>query len=92
MVVTGTQLAFGAEESDFRLALDRLQKALSALNSSFDHPVMLHVYSTSPALRERVGSLLRDQKLVSPNTMLAVEGLPSLDARFGVDVIALAAR
>lgn len=92
LVITGTQLAFGAEENDLKLAFDRLEKALSASNTSLDHATMLHLYATSPAMAERIWTVLRARHASGSSTMLPVEGLPSLDARFGVDVVALAER
>jgi len=91
LVITGAQLAFGAEDADLKLAFERLQKALNAANTGLDHVIMSHLYTTSPALADRIRAV-RAQYSSGPNTMLPVEGLPSLDARFGLDVIALAER
>src|SRR6202022_1341919 len=54
LVITGTQLAFGAQESDVKLAFDRLKKALSSSNARFDRVVMSHMYVTSGAMIARV--------------------------------------
>ena len=89
LVITGTQLAFGSQEGDLKLAFDRLQKALTGSNASLDHVVMSHLYTTSTSLEERL-RLVQSQYSMGPSTMLPVEGLPSLDARFGVDVVAVA--
>ena len=91
LVITGAQLAFGAEDADLKLAFDRLQKGLNAANTGLDHVIMAHLYMTSTALADRIRAV-RAQYSSGPNTMLPVEGLPSLDARFGLDVIALAER
>jgi enamine deaminase RidA (YjgF/YER057c/UK114 family) len=91
LIITGTQLAFGSQEGDLKLAFERLQKALTGSNASLDHVVMSHLYTTSTSLRERL-RIVQTQYSIGPSTMLPVEGLPSLDARFGVDVVAVANR
>lgn len=91
LIVTGTQLAFGTQEGDLKLAFERLQKALTGSNASLDHMVMSHLYTTSTALEERL-RIVQAQYSKGPSTMLPVEGLPSLDARFGMDVVAVADR
>jgi len=89
LVITGTQMAFGAEEGDLKLAFERIQKALEGSNTSLDHVVMSHLYTTSTGLRERM-RIVQSQYSKGPSMLLPVEGLPSLDARFGVDVVAVA--
>jgi enamine deaminase RidA (YjgF/YER057c/UK114 family) len=91
LIITGTQLAFGSQEGDLKLAFERLQKALTGSNARLDRVVMSHLYTTSTSLEERL-RIVQAQYSMGPNTMLPVEGLPSLDARFGVDVVALADR
>ncbi len=92
LVITGTQLAFGAQESDVKLAFDRLQKALTSSNARFDHVAMSHVYVTSGAMIVRVRAVrggYYNTARPPASTLLPFEGLPSLDASFGVDVIAV---
>lgn len=92
LVITGTQLAFGSQESDVKLAFERLGKALSGSNARFAHVVMSHLYLTSGSLLTKVRSV-RAGFYTGANppasTMLPFEGLPSLDASFAVDVIAV---
>jgi len=93
LVITGTQLAFGSQESDLKLAFDRLQRALGSSNARFDHVVMSHVYVTFSGITPRVRTVRANyyNKANPPaSTLLPFEGLPSLDAAFGVDVIAVA--
>lgn len=93
LVITGTQLAFGSQESDLKLAFDRLQRALGSSNARFDHVVMSHVYVTSTGITPRVRTVRASyyNKANPPaSTLLPFEGLPSVDASFGVDVIAIA--
>jgi enamine deaminase RidA (YjgF/YER057c/UK114 family) len=88
IVITGTQLAFGSQDSDLKLALDRLEKALAAKNTRFDRVALSHLYVTSGALGSRVTALL-SARSSGPSTVLPIEALPSLDAPFGLDVIAV---
>jgi len=91
LVLTGTQLAFGSQESDAKLAFDRLQKVLSSMNARFDGVVMSHVYLTSSAMIAQVRKVRAGYYSGAhppASTMLPFEGLPSLDAMFGVDLIA----
>jgi enamine deaminase RidA (YjgF/YER057c/UK114 family) len=92
LVITGTQLAFGSQDSDLKLAFDRLGKVLNASSARFDRVVMSHVYLMSSGLIDKVRTVrggYYSGKLAPASTMLPFEGLPSLDAQMGVDVIAV---
>ena len=92
LVITGTQLAFGNQESDMKLAFDRMERALSASKTRLNRVVMSHVYVTSSRLNDRVRAVRAryyNNEHPPASTMLPFEGLPSLDAPFGVDVIAV---
>lgn len=91
LVITGTQLAFGAQESDLKLAFERLDKALSASDSRLDDAVMAHLYVT-PGSAAAHNAVVQAQVAKQPSALVPVEALPSLDASFGVDVIAVAGR
>jgi enamine deaminase RidA (YjgF/YER057c/UK114 family) len=91
LVITGTQLAFGSQEGDIKLAFDRLQRVLSSTSARFDQVVMSHTYVTSTAIIPRVRTVRAgyySSATPPASTLLPFEGLPSLDASFGVDVIA----
>lgn len=88
VVITGTQLAFGSQDSDLKLAFDRLDKALAAKNARFDHVVLSNLYVTSSALTSRVRTL-QSVRSNGAITVLPVEALPSLDAPLALDVIAV---
>ncbi len=92
LVITGTQLAFGRQDGDAKLAFERLEKMLASMNARFDGIVMSHVYLTSsgiiPQLR-KVRSGYYSAAHPPASTMLPFEGLPSLDATFGIDLIAV---
>jgi enamine deaminase RidA (YjgF/YER057c/UK114 family) len=86
VVISGTQLAFGTQDSDLKLAFDRLEKTLAAKGASFDRIVLANLYFTTPALADRVLVLTPSHAVRS---VLPVEALPSLDSAFGLDVIAI---
>jgi len=88
VILTGTQLAFGSQDADLKLAFDRLEKALAAKNARFDHVVLSHLYVTSTGLTNRVVAL-ESARSNATHTVLPIEALPSLDALFGLDVIAV---
>jgi len=93
LVLTGAQLGFRYGEQDARLAFQRLGRTLQEAGTSFDRVAVSHVYPLSAALGEmvrRVRSEFYNHQAPPASTMLPFEGLPSLDASFGVDVIAVA--
>ena len=92
LVFSSTQLAFGTQENDVKLAFDRLQRALTAVNAKLDSLVMSHVYLTSMVMADKVRTVRKAfYSAASPpaSTLLPFEALPSLDASFGVDVVAV---
>jgi len=93
LVFSSTQLAFGSQEGDIRLAFERLRKSISPLNARLDSVAMSHIYLISRGLIERFRAIRAEfYSTTSPpaSTMLPIEGLPSLDASLGVDVVAVA--
>lgn len=95
MVITGTQLGFGTQEKDIRLAFDRLRRALESQHAGFNDVVFARIYPVSDDIAEKVRALRFDffDKTKPPaSTLLPFESLPSLDASFGVEVMALASR
>jgi enamine deaminase RidA (YjgF/YER057c/UK114 family) len=92
VALTGTQLAFGYTEADARLAFQRLGKALDQVGASFDDVVMSNIYPLSGSIAELAGKVRGEFfKPTRPpaSTMVPLEGLPSLDAAFGVDAVAV---
>ena len=92
VVITGTQLAFGKQDSDFKLAFERLEKTLVAYKTRHDHVVMAHLYVTGSGFSSRVLAIESAQAGTShapASTLVPYESLPSLDALFGIDVIAV---
>jgi enamine deaminase RidA (YjgF/YER057c/UK114 family) len=93
LVLTGAQLAFGREESDVRLAVDRLGKVLEGVGANWKSVTTLDTYSLFSAMTERF-SAVRKNVIggEAVNTVLVFEGLPSVDALLGVDAVAVVAR
>ena len=91
LVFTSTQLGFGRQEGDVKLAFERLRRALASVNARFDNVAMSYVY-LSGAMGERVRAVrsgFYSSSKPPASTLLPFEGLPSLDASFGVDVVAV---
>jgi enamine deaminase RidA (YjgF/YER057c/UK114 family) len=86
LVITGMQLAFGNQDKDLTLAFDRLQKTLAEKGASLDRAVVSHWYVTDGNLAPRVLAL---DRTVGIRSVVPVEGLPSLDCVFGLDVMAV---
>jgi len=90
IVITGTQLAFGSQDADLKLAFERLEKALVVKNARLDRVVLSHLYVTSSALTSRAVALQSAQSGGARlSTVLPVEALPSLDAALGLEVVAV---
>ncbi len=92
VIITGTQLAFGKQDSDFKLAFERLEKTLAANKTSYGHVVMAHLFVTASGLSSRVMAIQSQQSgpaRAPASTLAPFESLPSLDALFGIDVIAV---
>ncbi|MCU1275900.1 MAG: Endoribonuclease, partial [Bryobacterales bacterium] len=95
IAITGTQVAFGSQDADARLAFGRLQKELVAVGASTKEIVWSSIYPLSNPIADKVRKIrfeYYDQARPPASTMLAFEGLPSMDATFAVDVIAIARR
>jgi len=93
VVMTGLQLGFGEQEPDVKLAFERLQKDIGGANGDLRRTVMAHYYllsaSVSPLVRKLRGEY--EGSALPASTMLDFEGLPSVDAAFAMDVVALPA-
>ncbi len=92
VVLTGTQLAFRYTEGDARLAFQRLGRQLEQAGASFGRIAMSSIYPLSGGMAEiirKVRAEFYDHSAPPASTMLPFEGLPSLDASFGLDVIAV---
>jgi enamine deaminase RidA (YjgF/YER057c/UK114 family) len=92
VVLSGTQMAFRFQESDARLAFERLAKALEDGNTSPKDVVFASAYPLSPSIAELIRKVrfeFFDKSRPPASTMLPFEGLPSMDASFAIDVVAV---
>ena len=95
LAITGTQVAFGSQDADVRLAFGRLEKELAGVGASVKNVAWSSIYPLSRAMAERVRKIrfeYYDAARPPAATMLPFEGLPSLDASFAVDAIAAASQ
>jgi enamine deaminase RidA (YjgF/YER057c/UK114 family) len=84
LIFTGAQMAFGTQDSDLRLAFERLQKTLSSLGAADRDVIFSNFYPLSRAIEEKLPALR------NPATTLIVEGLPSSDASLAIEVVVAA--
>ena len=92
VALTGTQVAFGSQDSDVRLAFQRLQKELGHVGASVKDVAMSHIYPLSNQSADQVRRIrfeFYDKARPPASTMLIFEGLPSMDASFAVDAVAV---
>lgn len=90
LVFSGEQLGFGTQDGDVQLALDRLEKSLAPFNAQLKSTVMSHIYVLERGLAAKVKTARPELFEPKASTVVQVEGLPSIDASLGVDVIAAA--
>jgi enamine deaminase RidA (YjgF/YER057c/UK114 family) len=92
VVLTGSQVSFGYQEQDGRLAFERLGRELTEAGTSFHDVAFAHYYPLAGGILAQVRKLRTsffDQAQPPAGTMLLFEGLPSMDAGFAVDAIAV---
>jgi len=95
IAVSGGQVGFHNSEDDIRLALQRLDKALAAAQSSFKQSFYLRDYVLTRGFADRVRAMEREFYEAGRRPVISdiqVESLPGLDATFAVDVIAISNR
>jgi enamine deaminase RidA (YjgF/YER057c/UK114 family) len=92
VVLTGTQVSFGYQLADARLAFDRIRKVLEQEGVSPSQVAFAHYYPLSNGIADQVRTVrgdFFDAAHPPAATMLLFEGLPSMDAGFAVDVLAV---
>ncbi|MBZ5590720.1 MAG: hypothetical protein LAP39_00675 [Acidobacteriia bacterium] len=95
VAITGTQVAFGMQDTDARLAFGRLEKELAAVGASIKDVAWSSIYPLSTSIADEVRKVrfeFYDAARPPASTLLPFEGLPSMDASFAVDAIAVANR
>ncbi len=92
LVLTGTQLAFHAQDADVKLAFDRLGRTLEAANTSYRNVIAATIYPLAQDVAAKVqaqqSQYFSKEHPPIVNSLL-MEGLPSLDASFAIEVLAL---
>jgi enamine deaminase RidA (YjgF/YER057c/UK114 family) len=90
-VLSGTQVSFGFQEQDARLALNRLGRALEPLGVTLHDVVLARFYPLSRRIEEEVRHQI-PAFFPRPDPPAAIftefEGLSSSDAGFALDVVA----
>jgi enamine deaminase RidA (YjgF/YER057c/UK114 family) len=84
-------MAFRFQESDARLAFERLSKSLEEAGVAPRDVVFTSAYPLSASVAELIRKVRFEffEKSRPPaSTMLPFEGLPSMDASFAIDVVA----
>jgi len=92
LVLTGSQVSFGYQEQDARLAFERLRKELEQGGSGLGRVAFARYYVLSQSIAGQVRKIrtgVFDAEHRPAGSMLLVEGLPSMDAGFAVDAVAV---
>lgn len=93
LILTGIQLAFGAKNEDVRQGYDRISRVLAASNARFSDVVFVSSYlllSSDGGPLETIRAELSNQAAMPAVTVLPFEGLSSIEASVGLDVVAVA--
>jgi len=91
VVLTGSQMAFRTQDSDVRLAFDRMNSSLQQNGTSLKNVFWSAIYPLTRAVTDKVRSIrfeYYDKENPPASTLLLFEGLPSVDASFALEVIA----
>jgi enamine deaminase RidA (YjgF/YER057c/UK114 family) len=91
VVLTGTQVSFGYEEKDARLALERTKRVLEQAGGSMADVAFAHYYPLSAGIAGQVRKIRAEffnSTHPPAGSMLLFESLPSMDAGFAVDLVA----
>jgi enamine deaminase RidA (YjgF/YER057c/UK114 family) len=95
LVISGTQMAFGGQDSDIRLAFERLQKALDQVGATYKDVFYSSTYSMTLPIQEKARTIrfeFFERSRPPASTSLVFEGLPALDGTMAFDVIAAPAK
>ena len=92
VVLTGSQVCFGYREEDARLAFDRLRKSLEQDGVSARDVAFAHYYPLSAGIAEQVRTVRSkffDDARPPAGSLVLFEGLPSMEAGFAVELVAV---
>ena len=84
---SGTRTAFGSEEKDVALALQRLDRDISEAGANAAHPLLTHLYPVSQKAAD-IARKVRGEG--GPVMTIPVERVAALDAGLAIDAIAAA--
>jgi enamine deaminase RidA (YjgF/YER057c/UK114 family) len=87
LVFTGLQIAFRDQDSDVRLAFERLGKVLESQGANYRDVVFTNTYSLNRSVAGKAGAIRQDL-LNGGGTTEVFEGLPALDATLAIEVVA----
>jgi enamine deaminase RidA (YjgF/YER057c/UK114 family) len=93
IVLTATQLVFRDQDSDFRLAYQRLARTMAPLGATFKDVFWTGNYSLILPTAAKIESLqweFLDRAHPPASTALQIEGLPSTDATAAIEFMAVA--
>ncbi|MFN7936126.1 MAG: hypothetical protein U0R19_22535 [Bryobacteraceae bacterium] len=92
VILSGGQMAFRAEPADIRLAFERLGKTVEQVGGNLKRTAMTSYYPLATSTIDKIRQIrfeYLDKAQPPASTMLLFEGLPSMDASFVMEVIAL---
>jgi enamine deaminase RidA (YjgF/YER057c/UK114 family) len=93
LVLTGTQVSFGYEEKDARLAFERMERVLKESGAAPASLAFAHYYPLSAGIAAQVRKIRAEffrQTNPPAGSLLLFESLPSMDAGFAMDAVAVA--
>jgi enamine deaminase RidA (YjgF/YER057c/UK114 family) len=93
IILTSTQLVFRDQDSDFRLAYQRLAKTIAPLGATFKDVFWTGNYALTLPNAAKIESLqweFLDRARAPAHTSLQIEGLPSADATAAIEFMAVA--
>jgi enamine deaminase RidA (YjgF/YER057c/UK114 family) len=89
VVLTGSQMSYGYQEADSRLAFERLAKTLETAGVSARDVAYAYYYPLAQPLAGQVRKLRPAFFPRAANSLVVFEGLASMDAGFAIDVVAV---
>jgi enamine deaminase RidA (YjgF/YER057c/UK114 family) len=89
VVLTGTQMSYGYQDADSRLAFERLVKSLEAAGVAARDVANANYYPLAEPLAAQVRKLRLSFFPGGPSSIVLFEGLASMDAGFAIDAVAV---
>jgi enamine deaminase RidA (YjgF/YER057c/UK114 family) len=92
VALTGTLVAYGYEDRNARQLFDRMNKVLEPVKASWKSVAEVRFYPLAPSIVKQIARIRNDfLDHVHPPamSMVPIEGLPSIDASFAMDAIAV---